>query len=105
MPRPYKIGPRKRVYSREKIETARSLIDVEKMLKLLNDNALGKVKLDAIQQRSIEISLKKALPDLSAVEMSVDQAQPFAVLPAVIEDDKAWTAAFDPSSPDPKAKH
>lgn len=48
-------------YEREKIQ-------VGLLVKLLLDNSQGKIKLSATRIRSIEILLKKAMPDLSAVE-------------------------------------
>jgi hypothetical protein len=47
----------------------------------------------------------KLLPSLQSVDAKVTDIAPFAVLPAVIEDVQAWSATFDPSLPDPKAKH
>jgi hypothetical protein len=40
--------------------------------------------------------LRKVLPDLSAQELTVENAQPFAVLPAQIEDADAWSDTFKP---------
>lgn len=94
MPRPYKKGLRSTVYNRNKVETARATIDAERMLNLLQDNALGKIELDAIRQRSIEICLRKALPDLSAVEVEQTNAAPFALLPSIAPTIEAWERAF-----------
>jgi hypothetical protein len=98
MPRPYKKGLRSTVYNRNKVETARAVVDAERLLTLLMDNALGKIELDAIRQRSIEIALRKSLPDLSATELSIDHAQPFAVLPATVEDSDQWQEQFAPKT-------
>ena len=105
MPRPYKKGLRSTVYSRSKMDTARGLIKVQELLKLLQDNALGKIELDAIRQRSIEISLRKALPDLSAVEMAVTDATPFALIPAVMDSSEDWQKAFAPANSKPVTEH
>ena len=98
MPRPYKKGLRSTVYSRSKMDTARALVEVEVLLNLLHDNALGKIELDAIRQRSIEISLRKALPDLSAVEMKVTDQSPFALIPEQMQDVSAWSEQFTPKA-------
>ena len=101
MPRPYTKGLRSTVYNRNKVETARATIDAEKMLNLLQDNALGKIELDAIRQKSIEICLRKALPDLSAVEVEQTNAAPFAVIPQQSKDAKAWEASVTKASEKP----
>jgi hypothetical protein len=99
MPRPYTKGLRSTVYNRKKVETARATIDAERMLNLLQENALGLKQLDAIQQRSIEICLRKSLPDLSAVEVSNEGAQAYALLPAAAPNADAWHKAFAPHKP------
>lgn len=78
----------------------RDKIKVSQLVNLLMQDAFGEVKLEDGRRRSIEILLRKALPDLSAVEMAVDHVQPYAKLPAVMPDAKAWTAAFDPNHRD-----
>jgi hypothetical protein len=96
-------GPsiRDKAYNRNTLELCREKIKTSQLINRLHANALGEIQLDSNQIRSIEILLSKSLPNLASVEMSVDTAQPFAVLPAVIEDTEAWTSAFDPD----KAKH
>jgi hypothetical protein len=49
-------------------QKTRERIQTSQLVNRLTDNALGKIELTAVQVRSIEILLKKSLPDLSAVE-------------------------------------
>jgi hypothetical protein len=85
-----------------KIEAAhRERIQTSQLINRLNKIALGELQVDSVALKAIEIALSKTLPALQSVEMDVGQAQPFAVLPAVIEDQDTWTEAFDPT----KAKH
>lgn len=46
----------------------RDSIKVQELVDLLHDNAMGKVELDPAQVRSIELLLKKSLPDLKTSE-------------------------------------
>lgn len=55
--------------TREKIQTSQ-------LVNRLQDNAMGKITLDKEQIRSIEILLKKTLPDLSAIQHSGDPDKP-----------------------------
>jgi hypothetical protein len=108
MPRPYKKGLRSTVYERNSVETCRGKIQTTQLLNRLHENALGKVQLDSNQVRSIEILLRKALPDLSAVEVTGDTLQPFAVIPQEMANSAAWEAAQKPvqaPKPDPATKH
>ncbi len=74
----------------------RDKIKVSQLINLLQNNAEGKVELDSVRQKSIEILLRKALPDLSSVEHTGDALQPFAIIPQVIEDVSAWQDTFTP---------
>jgi hypothetical protein len=49
-------------------------------LNRLADHALGDVELSATQVSSIEMLLKKVLPDLQAVELSGDEDNPVEVI-------------------------
>jgi len=40
--------------------------------------------------------LRKALPDLASQDVTINQQQPFAVLPPVIEQPSEWEDAFKP---------
>ena len=51
-------------------DATRQKIQTSQLINRLQDNALGSLELNAIQQRSIEILLRKILPDLSAVDHS-----------------------------------
>lgn len=53
-------------------EETRAKIQASQLVNRLTDHALGNVELSQTQVRSIEILLKKTLPDLSAVEHSGD---------------------------------
>ena len=94
-------------YNRNQLELCRAKIETSKLIRVLMDNALQGKELDGVRQKSIEILLRKALPDLSAVEMAVDTLQPFAVLPAVMDNTTSWEEAFSPNpkQPDSDTKH
>lgn len=49
-------------------DDVRAKIQASQLINRLTDHALGSVKLEATQVRSIEVLLKKVLPDLQAVE-------------------------------------
>jgi hypothetical protein len=51
-------------------DEVRAKIQASQLLNRLHDHAFGKVELTSAQVRSIEVLLKKAIPDLSAVQMS-----------------------------------
>lgn len=59
-------------------EDVRRKIQTSQLINRLTDHALGLVELEATQVRAIEILLKKAMPDLSAIEHSGDQDNPMA---------------------------
>lgn len=48
----------------------REKIRVSQLLNRLHSHAMGKVKLSPSQVRSIEVLLRKSLPDLSTVELT-----------------------------------
>lgn len=54
------------------IEEARSKIQTTQLVNRLQDHALGKVELSQTQVRSVEILLKKKIPDLSSVSIGQD---------------------------------
>jgi len=56
-------------------ENTRLKIQAAQLINRLTNHANGEVELSATQVRSIEILLRKILPDLSDVKMEVD-AQP-----------------------------
>lgn len=53
-------------------DETRAKIQASQLINRLTDHALGDLELSQTQVRSIEILLKKTLPDLSAVEHSGD---------------------------------
>jgi hypothetical protein len=91
---------RDKAYNRNQLELCRAKIETSKLIRLLMDNALQGKELDSVRQKSVEILLRKALPDLASVEMAIENAQPFAVLPAVMPDSKDWETAFQPTKPE-----
>jgi hypothetical protein len=58
----------------------------------------GEVELAPHQVTAALGLLRKVLPDLASQELTIDHVQPFAVLPATIEDEKAWEKASDPNT-------
>jgi hypothetical protein len=52
-------------------DNTRAKIQATQLIKRLESHALGEIELTQTQVRSIEILLKKILPDLSAVEMDM----------------------------------
>lgn len=53
----------------------RAKIQTSQLINRLTAHALGQIELNPAQVRSIEILLKKSIPDLSAVEMSGELSQ------------------------------
>ena len=51
-------------------DEVRAKIQASQLINRLHDHAFGEVELTPQQVRSIEILLKKAIPDLSAVELT-----------------------------------
>jgi hypothetical protein len=88
-------------YNRNQIDLCRAKIETSKLISTLQANALQGKELDSVRQRSIEILLRKALPDLASVEQTVHQVQPFAVLPNEIKDIAQWES----QATDPDTKH
>ena len=54
----------------------RERIQTTQLVKRLQDNAMGEITLDKERIRSIEILLKKTLPDLSAIQHTGDPDKP-----------------------------
>jgi hypothetical protein len=52
------------------IEEARSKIQTTQLINRLQNHALGKIDLSPTQVRSVEILLKKKIPDLQAVTLA-----------------------------------
>ncbi len=82
-------------YNALQLDMCREKIKVSQLLTLLQNNAFGKVTIDAIRQRSAEICLRKALPDLSATEITGSIASYVARLPSPAVDSDAWLASVN----------
>lgn len=54
----------------------RERIQTSQLVNRLQDNAMGKIELTKGQLKSIEILLKKTLPDLSSVALTGDPSAP-----------------------------
>lgn len=57
-------------------DEVRAKIQSSQLINRLTDHALGKIDLKPEQVRSIDILLKKCIPDLSAVQLSGDEDNP-----------------------------
>jgi hypothetical protein len=62
--------------TKRQADTCRSHIQTTKILQRLQDHVHGKVILDATQVQSARILLAKSIPDLSSVEMQVEDTTP-----------------------------
>ena len=83
-------------YKKQHLELCREKIQTSQLLNILHQNALGKVELSTDRLKSIEILLRKALPDLSSVEMKHEGATPFALIPQEVQDVSAWEELAKP---------
>jgi hypothetical protein len=54
----------------------RSKIQTSQLVNRLTDHALGKIELSPTQVRSIEVLIKKTLPDLQSIEHTGDPDNP-----------------------------
>ena len=74
---PPKVGrPIGRPLGLRHAEQTRRAIQATKLVQRLQDCAMGRLDLTKEQIRSIEILLKKTLPDLSSVELTGDADNP-----------------------------
>ena len=64
-------------------DDVRSKIQASQIVNRLVDHGFGKIELTPAQVRSLEIVLKKVLPDLSAIELSGDEDNPIEVVTRV----------------------
>lgn len=53
-----------------RIEEARQKIRTTQLINRLQDHALGKVDMSSTQVKSVEVLLRKSLPDLATVELT-----------------------------------
>lgn len=67
----------------------RERIRTSQLINRLDQNAFGEIDLSAGQIKSIEILLRKSLPDLSAVQHTGDVELMVGVLPPAVIDDLA----------------
>ncbi len=70
------MAARLRAYHQDEIRTK---IQASQLVNRLTDHVFGKVEMSPTQVRAAEVLLKKSVPDLSAVELSGDDANPVAV--------------------------
>jgi hypothetical protein len=77
-------------------EEHRGKIKVSALLNRLQQCALGVISLPPDQVKCLEIALRKALPDLSAVEMKADVASYVARLPTPAANTEAWLESVKP---------
>jgi hypothetical protein len=59
-------------------DSCREKIQTTQLVKRLQEHGLGRIELSAGQIKSIEILLKKTLPDLSSVQMAHDVSDKMA---------------------------
>jgi hypothetical protein len=83
-------------YNLKQTDACRDKIQVSQLINRLQDHVFNGKELSATQLRAAEILLDRKLPRLASVEMQVDTAQPFALLPSVLEDQDAWQDTFKP---------
>ena len=77
-------------YRKAQLDLTRQKIKASQLLNRLQDNALGKLELSSIQQRSCEILLRKVVPDLSAIEHKGEVTSFVAVVPDVAASAEDW---------------
>ncbi len=83
----------------------RSLIEVEKIVKKLNDHILGKAKMTNTMVRSAEILLRKIQPDLTAIQLSHDDGQGVPLLKIVRQAALEHSPESEPSGGDTQTRH
>jgi hypothetical protein len=77
-------------YRTKQLDLCREKIKTSQLLNRLQNNALGILELNSVQQRSIEILLRKVLPDLSQVEQTGDVTSFVMRLPEPAVDTATW---------------
>ncbi len=68
------MAARKQLFHSDEV---RAKIKTSQLLNRLHDHANGEIELTPQQVRSIEILLKKSIPDLSSVELGNSDDRPF----------------------------
>jgi hypothetical protein len=84
-----RLNPKHEQVTRDKIKTTQ-------LVNRLTSFAFGECEMTAAQVTAALGILRKALPDLASQELTIEHAQPFAVLPAVMEGETSWEQAFTP---------
>lgn len=74
-------------------DEVRARIQTSQLVNRLTDHALGKIELTNTQVRSIEILLKKSIPDLQSVELTGDPENPVHLVGMTKEQRDAAVAA------------
>jgi hypothetical protein len=88
-------------------EDTRLKIQTSQLINRLNSHAVGKVDLSPTQVKAIEILLRKALPDLSAVDATMNGEMVNYVVSAepMTEDDWETTYGVEPTGGPAKSTH
>lgn len=88
-------------------DKTRLKIQTSQLINRLNDHALGTVELSPTQVKSIEILLRKTLPDLSAVEANMNGEVINYVVSSepMNEDDWEATYSVEPAGRATKGPH
>ena len=60
-------------------DDVRMKIQASQLVNRLTDHALGKVELSSTQVRSIEILLRKSIPDLSSVQLTGEDGESLSI--------------------------
>jgi hypothetical protein len=76
-------------------ERTRGKIKTIQLVNLLQQHAFGDAQIDPCRQKSIEILLRKTLPDLSQTELVGSVATYVARLPTVAPTAAAWLESVD----------
>jgi hypothetical protein len=66
--------------NRAREDEIRTRIQTNQLVKRLSDDALGKITLEDGRRRSIEILLRKSLPDLATVTLAGDGQNPLKLV-------------------------
>jgi hypothetical protein len=90
-------------YRTKQLDLCREKIKTSQLLNRLQNNALGLLELNSVQQRSIEILLRKTLPDLTATEITGDVASFVMRLPEPAADMASWRRSV--ADPEADTKH
>ena len=91
-------SPRLDAQWRERIKTSM-------LLNRLSDFVESKVEMTPHQVTAALGLLRKVCPDLSAQDLTIDHAQPFALIPEVVQDLSKWQQVFKPALPKPETEH